>query len=460
MDERRADGWQNNTTGQGIESRDKTVAGVFWARHLLTDFEITQLFNGNDLAHRIIVDPVEEMLRRGWESDAGSAAEDRFRELAGDEHVQDAAIWARAYGGGAIFIGAPYGDTAEPLPEGKALEVDFLHVLDKRDIVPESWDLDPRSPTFGKPLLYMLVLDTAVSSTPRYVHASRIVRFDGATCDRQTLRSRQGWRLSVLQRTFEVLRAHDIGWDAALAILSDFSQGVFKMSNVLEMMSGPNAQKFIERMRIADMTRSSLRALVIDKDKEEFTREASPTTGLPELLDRFMMRLAASCDPPMPVTKLYGRAPAGLNATGESDMKNWYDGLATRREKLIKPAYERLLGILSGKAVKVKFPSLYEPTDQEKAATAGAWAQADKALVEAGIVTEEEVALSRWDSEGCIRAGMTAIDREARETAMAARPYDVQAEERATMAQAAAEGAVKANEEPEDGPPAGDDAEG
>lgn len=438
----RADGWVNNVTGQGLETRDKTVNGRYDFSPILWDGEITALFNNNDLAYKIIAKPVKEMFRKGWTSDAGVAAEKRARELGIDDRLAEAATSARTYGGAGIFLGCPDGKPETPLRDTVA-GIDFLHVLDRRYLLPASWDSNPRSPGFGKPLLWRITppfSGTFESLQGHLVHTSRILAFDGEPCDIQTRVTRQGWGLSVLQRVYDVLRKHDCSWDAAAALVTDFAQAVFKIKNLMEAMSSNNGAKFLARMQLADMTRSALRAMVIDADGESFERTQTPMTGLPDMLDRFMMRLAAAAD--MPASILFGRAPAGMNATGDMDVRMWYDSVASDRQKRVQPQHERILSLLAKKPVAVTYPPLWERTEQEIAQEASTWATADASNVNAGIVTPEEVALSRWDDEGCIRPGMEALDRAGRETAMVAHPYDLQAEQKGALAAAAVEGAT------------------
>lgn len=45
------------------------------------------------------------------------------------------------------------------------------------------------------------------------------------------------------------------------------------------------------------------------------------------------------------MTKLFGRAPAGMNATGESDLQNYYDYVDTLRESVLAPILRRLLPV-------------------------------------------------------------------------------------------------------------------
>ena len=48
-----------------------------------------------------------------------------------------------------------------------------------------------------------------------------------------------------------------------------------------------------------------------------------------------------------PMTKLFGRSPAGMNATGESDLKNYYDYVDSQREAKVRPVLQKLLPVLA-----------------------------------------------------------------------------------------------------------------
>ena len=49
----------------------------------------------------------------------------------------------------------------------------------------------------------------------------------------------------------------------------------------------------------------------------------------------------------IPVTKLFGRSPAGMNSTGESDMRNYYDYIDSIRDTTFRAIIERLLPVLA-----------------------------------------------------------------------------------------------------------------
>jgi hypothetical protein len=115
-----------------------------------------------------------------------------------------------------------------------------------------------------------------------------------------------------------------------------------------------------------------------------------------------MMRIASAAS--MPVTILFGRSPAGMNATGESDTRAWYDQVASERCEQLEPAIEELTEILmacddgptQGEILEgwcIEFPPLWQPTKVEQATAFKTEADALVALANAQIILPEEAAL-------------------------------------------------------------------
>ena len=67
--------------------------------------------------------------------------------------------------------------------------------------------------------------------------------------------------------------------------------------------------------------------------------------GLSDVYEAFMMDMAGAAE--IPATKLFGRSPQGLNATGEADLRNYYDMIAQMQERILRPALEKLLPIMA-----------------------------------------------------------------------------------------------------------------
>lgn len=429
-DSDRADaGWGNIMMGLADLARDKREHSVALAeRH--TYGELMALYRGNDLAARGCDRIPEDMTREGFETaidgdeQAGDDVDAAADELQVLPRFNEALRKSNAAGGAAILIGAvdKVGDPALPLDEKRLERVDFLTVLDSRELYPTSYYADPFAPKFGLPRTYRvqpaflsgssagagdLSQDRTkfiAGSAFAQVHESRIIRFEGVNVNRWQMRETLGWGDSKLERPWKVLRNHDLGWDAASYLLTDFAQAVFKMDGLKEAVTSGNAKLVQDRAQIMEMQRSFMRMVLIGKD-DEFERKPTPLSGLPDTLDRLCKRLAAAFD--MPVTILFGESPAGLNATGASEVRNYYDRIKSRQKTDLLPQLRRILHLLfvskrgPTKGVEpekwsVTFRPLWQPTEQETAESYSKFAAGDASNVNAGILEPEEIAISRY----------------------------------------------------------------
>lgn len=428
----RMDGWTNNLIGLG-GSRDKSHANRFLADALLTDQELEQLFHHDDLANRIVSAVPEEALRQGCtltrsteegEGEKDSKVKD-IQERAVDiqreldalnafTRLKEALIWGRLYGGAALLLGVKGSrNYTTPLPEG-ASGLDFLTVLDKRDLTPASWYRDVRSPKFGQVETYWLQpqgmnvpLENRVT-----IHESRLIMFGGALTSKRERERNQGWDHSVLQRCYNALRDCNSNWSSVVHMFTDFSQAVWKINGLMQMIAEGDSQTMQTRMAIADTVRSVARAIVLDAEGEDFqVVERGAMTGVDSLIDKTFLRLSAAAR--MPVSILMGQAPAGLNATGASDLRWWYDTIRTSQEQEIAPKIQRLVLLLTGEdGWKVKWPSLWQMTPAEEAELRSKIATTDQVYVNMGAVLPEEITLSRWGT-GAYSTDMQ-VDIEAR----------------------------------------------
>lgn len=436
--ESRLDRWVNFATGLGT-LEDKTRAAVFDAPLRLNDAEITSLVSGNDLAAKNVEKRPSEMFRRGYVLEGQkSGATDKSaiddlssyatEGLLADLRLQQAATFGRQYGGAILILGIDDGrQPFEPVDEENIKSIRFINQVDRRFAYVQSYYSDYMAPKYGEPQTYLVANGVATSAfrsqdgtnfgyrkksearlaTQGYsilnIHETRIIRFDGIEPDVLTRQTLAGWSWSVLQRPYEILRMCDGSFDALAYLISDASQGVIKLKGLFNALNSGNEKKLQSRLAVMEQTRSVMRSVALDAGGEEdFTRIATPLTGIPESIDRIMQRLAAAMD--MPVTELFGISPAGLNATGESDRIKWYDTIATEQTKFLAPKIKRLYRLLSlakdspfkGKGVdwKVKFHPLYAPTDDEISKTRYTNAQRDALYVTNEIVTPEQVQLT------------------------------------------------------------------
>ncbi len=418
----RLDDWQNTVTGFGT-TVDKTTYTQFVGGSRLNDQALSNLYHGDDLAARMVDIVPDELLREGFTVDCGDAGlngviAEQIDALGCDGKFSDAWRWGRLYGGAALVLGADDGRSAvTPLIPERAKALSFLHVLDRRHLWPLTYYTDPSSPKLGQPETYMV---SAVSSHQQgqsfaTIHESRLILFGGASTGNRERDQNNSWDHSVLERAIEPLRAFNTGWKAVELLLTDANQAVFKMQGMAEMVAVEGQEAFRRRMQLVDMCRSVMRAMVVDGGSkvgnreipsEEFLRHSVSFADIPATLDKFMLRLAAAVQ--IPVTILMGQSPSGMNATGDSDFRWFYDRVKSEQTRKLSPKIRRLVKVmLATKAfnqtpdsITVKFPPLWTETPKAAAETRKIIADTDAVRIGTGELLPEEVALQRARVDG------------------------------------------------------------
>ncbi len=416
-------GFANFATGLGTFSRDKVMQGFYYDQLRLADAELTALFHGNGLAARIVELKPKEMFRRGYslcipdpDGDAEGGQnkndvlahhiEEYARNLRADDIIKDGMIWGRLFGGSLVILGVDDGqDVKMPVNEKRIRSIKYMNLIDRRFLFAHTYYSDPFAPKFGEVETYQ-VTNAFGDQQQSIVHETRVLRFDGSPVDILKRRQLTGWTLSVLQRPYNTLRQFDTSFQAVANLMTDASQAVFKMQGLMEQIASGEYQTLQTRMAIVDMSRSSARAVLLDKDNEEFERTTTSFAGIPDTLDRFMTRMASDAE--MPVTILFGREPSGLNATGVADFQHFYDTIASEQKNMLEPVMLRLYkliclakdsptnGVEPTDGLEIHWKPLKEPNDLERAEIYGKMATADSAYVTAQVLLPEEVGLSRF----------------------------------------------------------------
>lgn len=441
------DGWESTITGLG-RARDKRtgtrIKGVMspGSRDLFEAY-----FHGDDTAATIAELPAVEMTRQWIDLHIDdSVTEDRRTEeidsaqkmLAAKTTIQaledigaqyvlaEALLWSRVHGGSLVFLGVNDGveDLREPLDLDNVRSIDFLDVFDRWDVqilsVYETMD----EGKLGKPELYLLQplsVTGASAMTSVVVHESRFIRFDGTITSRYRMAHNSGWADSIYTRMEDILKDYGISWAGIAHLLQDFSQAVLKMRGLADALAQQEDNLVIDRMVAMDLCRSVARAIPIDAEDEDFIRVPTPMSGLPETIDRLMLRLSSAAR--IPATLLFGQAPSGLNATGESDIRLFYDHVKASQERVLRPAIDRLLAIVFAakdgptrgsepKNWSYEFCPLWQSTDKERAEVRKLQAETDDIYLASGVVDPAEIAQSRFG--GDVYSTDTVLDTERR----------------------------------------------
>ena len=181
----------------------------------------------------------------------------------------------------------------------------------------------------------------------------------------------QDWGLSeLLAAMVEIM--HDSGLAQNISHLtSEASVSVFKIGGFRDAISGEAGPDDVTPEMYADSinrNKSNFKSVFIN-ESDSFERTAVNLTGFSDLMDRFGRRLAAMAD--IPETRFFGRSPAGMNATGDSDMQNYALHVAAMQARFQRSYGDRLDEIFARMAgtdepPESEWPMLTEMSDKDR----------------------------------------------------------------------------------------------
>ena len=448
----RNDGWFSALSGIGTASKDKSASNQFLGSSLAPD-EAEDMWLSDDLSARAIEAWPGEMLREGFrlkiqrttsaagidvDGDNGSPARVDVlppvdpgydaREISATitnwwsdiklfERLYQAMTLENGLGGALLVMGVKdYRKPDQPLNEDRIEEFDHINVFDCREATPIAWQDNPFKPDFGEPLMFRVTPFSQGNAVSAFdVHASRCIVFPGIRVSRRQT-SNNGWGQSVLVRVMKVISDYNIGWGATAILLHDFAQAVIKIKGLAEAVALDDDNLIRDRMEMIELTRSVARAIILDAE-EEFERKQTPITGLADILEKLETRVAAALD--MPVTLLFGRSPGGLNATGDSDIRFFYDRVASKNkrtaakiERVCKLGF-KALGVAEPPKWSVEAKPLWQESAKEQADTRKVVAETDAIYIAQGVLYADEVARDRYGSDDY--SPETSIDFDQRE---------------------------------------------
>lgn len=404
------DGWAQILGGLNT-SIDKRRSARVDATMPLSVAELSDLYRGSDIAAMLVDLPVEEQTREGWEVKTGDDTQEVVENFLDDLNVEsvffEAMRDARLYGSSIVLMGADDGnDPTLPLDLSRVRTLNFLTPIDRYSLgVAATYD-DPLSPEYKKPALYEILSDDKGSKV--LVHASRVLRFDGVRLPRRMSRFNHGFGDSVLQRVYEICRDYDISFQAVSYLLQDFSQLVIRIRGLREALALPDGAQYVrQRMQIIEQSRSVIRGVLLDEN-EEYDRKNVSFAGVPEVLEKFMLRLSQATR--IPATLLMGRSPAGLNATGDSDFRGFANRMAAEQRKNIRPELNKLLrvvfaakngptGGIEPESWSVIFRPIWQLSELERADLYEKTSRADATYIGQQVLDPSEVAASAFSGE-------------------------------------------------------------
>lgn len=307
--------------------------------------------------------------------------------------------WGRLYGGalGVMLVKHQGYDLSQPLQLDWIMPGDFegLLIFDRWNGINPSSELieDVGDPDYGYPKYYT-VTDPAGGGSVK-IHYSRVVRFTGNTLPFWEEIAEMQWGASVVESIFDELRKRDnVSWNIAqLTFMANIR--VLKMQDLGQLLAATDNESQAELLRTLEaqnMLLNNMGMQVMDAADGLETHQYT-FGGLADCYQQFIMDISGAAE--IPVTRLFGRSPSGLNATGESDLQNYYDMIAEKQESYLRPILNKVLPpfIISTLGslpddFDFEFDPVAEPSDKERADLAKCGTDNVVAAYNAGLISQ------------------------------------------------------------------------
>lgn len=382
------DSLQNLMTGMG-GPRDSSL----FTKFVLTILDASQLeaaYRSDWMSRKIIDIPAYDSTRewRQWSADKDDIAELEKVEKTFNvkRKTMSAMIKARLYGGGALVLGVDQGKPDQPLQLDKLKKgsLKFIHAVSRYEITAGPLELDIQAPYYGEPQYY----DSTGGEIIR-LHPSRVVRLVGAELPR--LGISDGWGDPVLQSVLDAIMSTGTVMQGVAQLVNESKLDVIRIPDLTAQISSKAYEdRLRKRFGLAADAKSLYNMLLLDKE-EEWQRIVTQFAGLPDVIKIFLELVSGAAD--IPATRFLGQSPRGLNATGISDIRNYYDRIASDQGSIVTPAVERMDEVIIRAALGARpedifytWKPLWQADKKEEADITLAKAQAHKIDVDAQLI--------------------------------------------------------------------------
>jgi phage-related protein (TIGR01555 family) len=324
--------------------------------------------------------------------------------------IQNGLKWGRLYGGCVCFMMIDGQDPTTPLNLDTIGKGQFLGLFtaDRWMVTPTLQDLvtEP-GPYMGLPRFYDVVTDG--NGTPKMrMHYTRCLRFQGDSLPYYQRQAENMWALSILESLYDRLMAYDSTTMGAAQLVFKAHLRTYKLENFRELVAegGDMLEQVMQQIAMIRMFQSIEGMTVVDA-KDELEVNTYQFSGLPDMMVQFGVQISGACR--IPMVRLFGQSAPGMNSTGEADLKNYYDGVHSQREKVLRSPLTTLFTVmlrsLTGrsppKGFHWHFPPLWQLSNEEKSEIDAKDVTAVTSLFTAGLISAQ-VALTELRTRGRI----------------------------------------------------------
>lgn len=183
--------------------------------------------------------------------------------------------------------------------------------------------------------------------------------------------------------------------DSVSDLVHSFSTSILK-TNMGTVLSGHPDQSIFARADLFNKTRDNRGLMMLDMESEELAQVNTPLSTLDALQAQSQEHMASISG--IPLVKLLGTQPAGLNASSDGEIRVFYDTIAASQQDNLRPLIKKALDIIQlsefgeiDTGIDFDFLPLYQMDETQQATIRKTEADTDAVYIQAGVLDPSEV---------------------------------------------------------------------
>lgn len=168
------------------------------------------------------------------------------------------------------------------------------------------------------------------------------------------------------------------------------------MTDMTNLLAGNGPIDIFDRAEFYNEMRDNRGLMLLNKETEEFFQVNTPVSGISDLQAQSEEQMAIV--PGIPLVKLLGITPSGLNASSDGEIRVFYDSIAAMQEADLRDEVKEILDIMQlslfgeiDEAITFDFRPLYQLSEKEQSEVMVNESTAANNYVTMGALAPEEV---------------------------------------------------------------------
>jgi phage-related protein (TIGR01555 family) len=400
------DGFANLAARMGLGAQNVFSEGTYIFDLLTRNrIKLEAMYRGSWIVGAAVDSIAEDMTRAGINIKGDSQPEQieqmqvAMTRLGVWHSLLEAIKWGRLYGGAVAMIVIDGQDPSTPLNVSTVGRGQFrgLRVFDRWQLQPSLQNIVVDGMDFGLPMFYDVISDVTTGQVSNVrIHHTRVIRQIGVQLPAYQAITEQMWGESVVERMYDRLVAFDTATSGAANLIQKAHLRTVQIDKLREVLAagGKAEENLLQMFHHMRMLQTNEGLTLLDKE-DTFQAHSYTFSGLSDMILQFGQQIAGATG--IPLVRLFGQSPAGLSATGESDLRMYYDNVASQQEsrlrdglmRVLQVMHQSLFGTPAPQSFDFDFVALWQTSSKEKADISTAVTNTVVAAFNAGIISAD-----------------------------------------------------------------------